>query len=280
MEAVAGQRGVVSLDVDFHFAFQTKLPQEAMHGGNVAVVLVLGWLVRLGFDQQLALEADAVLVLDHHLHEAPELLAFAREVGVEEGVVAFTAAPQHIVCATELLRRVHRAEYLGCCTREHLGVWVGGPARGVTRMAKEVGRAPQQLYAGALLVRAHHVDHRVEIAAVFAQRGTVGRSVGIVEGVVGYAELLEELERGLRLALGLHQRLGPVKPRTLEHTGAKHVGTRRAERVPIAHCQTQVLAHALAEQFAIGVVVAEGEGRLTLGTFVADAVDKIEDAHS
>jgi hypothetical protein len=51
--------------------------EEAVDGGAVVVVLVLGRLLRLGLDQQRALEADLVLVLDDQRQEAGELVGLA-----------------------------------------------------------------------------------------------------------------------------------------------------------------------------------------------------------
>ena len=67
LEAVAGERarGCASMLTLISFSSPCVL-QEAVHGGDVEVVLVLGRLARLGLDQDRALEADLVLVLDDH----------------------------------------------------------------------------------------------------------------------------------------------------------------------------------------------------------------------
>ena len=83
LEAVAGQRGVVVLDVDLDLLLQAVLAEEAVHGGGVEVVLVLGRLGRLGLDEDRALEADLVLVLDHHAEEPAGLVELLLDVGVE-----------------------------------------------------------------------------------------------------------------------------------------------------------------------------------------------------
>ena len=68
--------------------------QERVHGRDVAVVLVLGRLERLGLDEDRALEPDLVLVLDDHGQEAPVLVELARQIRVEQRVVALAPAPQ------------------------------------------------------------------------------------------------------------------------------------------------------------------------------------------
>ena len=78
LEAVAGEQRVVLLDVDLDLLLQAVRLEEAEHRGDVVVVLVLGGLGRLGLDQDGALEADLVLVLDDELQEAPELRQLAR----------------------------------------------------------------------------------------------------------------------------------------------------------------------------------------------------------
>ena len=75
MEAVAGQRRVVRLDVDPVLALEAVPDQEAVDRRGVVVVLVLGRLLRLGLEQQRALEADLVLVLGDEVQEAGELVA-------------------------------------------------------------------------------------------------------------------------------------------------------------------------------------------------------------
>ncbi len=48
---------------------QVVLAQEVEAGGGVAVVLVLGRLLRLGLDVELAGEADLLGVVDGHVQE-------------------------------------------------------------------------------------------------------------------------------------------------------------------------------------------------------------------
>ena len=83
LERVAGENGVVLLDVELDVFQQVVALQETVAGGDVKIVLVLGRLFRLGLDQDRSVETDLVLVLDHQRNEAAELVEFAPHVGVE-----------------------------------------------------------------------------------------------------------------------------------------------------------------------------------------------------
>ena len=51
LEGVAGEDGVVLLDVDLDLLLQAVALEEAVDGGDVVIVLVLGRLLRLRLDQ-------------------------------------------------------------------------------------------------------------------------------------------------------------------------------------------------------------------------------------
>ena len=54
LERVAGEGGVVGLDVELEMLVEAVGPQEGDAGGDIEIVLVLGGLLRLGLDQELA----------------------------------------------------------------------------------------------------------------------------------------------------------------------------------------------------------------------------------
>jgi hypothetical protein len=91
--------------------------------------LVLGRLLRLRLDQDRALEADLVLVLHHHVQEAAHLVQLVAHAGVEQGFVAFAAAPQHVVFAAQFQGGVHGFFHLQGAHGKNFGVGVGGRAR-------------------------------------------------------------------------------------------------------------------------------------------------------
>ena len=92
LEGVTGQEGVADLDIALHILFQAVFLQEAENGGDVVVILVLGRFLRLGLDQDLALEADLFSVIDDEVEEAGHLVLFLANLGIEQGFVTFTAA--------------------------------------------------------------------------------------------------------------------------------------------------------------------------------------------
>ena len=279
LEIKSGKRCVVDLDVDAYLVRQAVLLQEGEHGGDVAVVLVLGGLKGLGLDQDRALEADAVLVLHDHGEEATVVIELALEVGVEDGVISLAAAPEHVVLATQAVGRLQAKAHLGGGPGVDLGIGAGGGAAGVTRMAEEVGRAPEQLHAGRVHLLLHPVDDGLEVAVVLLRRGSRRHRIDVVEGEVGDAEPLEEVEGGLELLVRHFLRDPGGQPRTGQGATAEDVLARPVERVPVADRAPQPILHALAEDLAVLVVDPVGELVRRLRTLVADRLDAGKQSH-
>ncbi len=226
MEAVAGQGGVVDLEVHPVLGLQAVAREEAVDGRGVVVVLVLRRLLGLRLDEEQPLEADLVLVLGDEVEESGELGLLADEVGVEERLVALTPAPQDVVRPAQPLGGLEHDLDLGGRVSEHLGIRVRRRAGGVARMAEQVGRAPQEPDPGAGHVRLGRVDDRGEVGARLGERRALRRDVAIVEAVVGDAELLEELERRVELGPGGRHRVRPgLQPGPVERARAR---TRRS----------------------------------------------------
>ena len=178
-----------------------------------------------------------VLVLDDEVQEPGELVALAPEVRVEQRVVALAAAPQDVVLAAEALRDLEHVLDLRRGVGEHLGVGVGRGAALVARVGEQVGRAPQQLGAGPLLVAERVVGQRVEVGPELREARALGRDVAVVEAVVAATpSLLEELERDGHLRRGRRPsgRRPPLEPRPVQRPDAEHVHAGPGERVPEA----------------------------------------------
>ena len=199
LERVIGEHGVADLDIELDLLLEPEAAQEAGDRRDVEIVLVLGRLLRLRLDQQNALEADLVLVLDDHRQEAAELLLLAAKIGVEQGLVALAAAPQHVIGAAELVGRVDGVLHLRGGVGEHVRIGIGRGARHVARMAEQIGRAPQQLDAGRLHLLGEDVGHLGEVAAEFGEARAFRHDVLVVEGEEREAERREHVEGDVRL---------------------------------------------------------------------------------
>src|SRR5687768_7891864 len=98
--------------------------------------------------------------------------------------------------------------------------------------------------------------------------------IDIVEAEEGRTETFEEVESIVHLQV--RQLLGaelPWLPRATERTGTENVGARPGEAVPITDREPEMLFHRLAEDFALRIIVMEGEHIVGVGPLVADGVD-------
>ena len=159
---VAGEGGVVRLDVQLELVLQVVLAQEADHRLRVVVVLVLRGLARLRLDQQRERGADLLLVVRSHSHEATHVVQLLSGKAVEDALVALATAPEHVVLAAELLGDLHALLHLRGRIGEHVGIRVGGRAVHVDAVAEHVGGAPEELHARLLLLLEHVVGDDIQ----------------------------------------------------------------------------------------------------------------------
>src|ERR1700724_2160360 len=126
LEGVAGQGGVVDLDVGPDLLLEPEALEEGVEGGGVEIVLVLGGLAGLGLHQDRAFESAAVLVVDDEGEEPAQLLQLVLDVRIEEGLVALPAAPEDVVLPAELASGVHGLLDLRGRHGKDLRVRIGG----------------------------------------------------------------------------------------------------------------------------------------------------------
>ena len=273
LNAMPGQRRVVHLDVDADFVHQVVLLEKRVDGGHVEVILVLGGFVGLRLDQQGAFEADAMLVFDHELHEAPQLIAFALEIGIEEGLVALAPAPENVVGAVQPVGGVEGLCHLGRRARKYIRVGVGCGSGGVARVSKEVRGAPQQPDARFLHVAFEIVENRGEVGATLGERFALGRYIAVVKAEEGNPELGEEFEGHRHFFPGALHRVAGLHPRALKGSVAEDVVPGPGEGVPVADRGAQVVLHSAAEYDAVAIVKAKGEGVVGFGSLERDGID-------
>ena len=92
LEAVAGQRSVIGFKVHAYLLLEPVALQKAVDRRRIEVVLVRSRLLGLGFDQDLAVKADLVLVLDHQRKKPAHVVELLLHVGIQQGLVALAAA--------------------------------------------------------------------------------------------------------------------------------------------------------------------------------------------
>ena len=235
---------------------------------------MLGGFAGFGLDEEPALETLGAGVVAAEGEEAGEVFALALHVGVEEGEVAFAAAPEHVAFAAEGECGVDGALELAGGAGEDGELGVGASAVHVTRIAEEVGGAPEEFYAGGGLLLLQIGDDGGHAGLELGEGGAgFVNDVGVVEAIVGRAELGDELEGGVGLVLGAPDRIGGVEPGHGAGGRSEGVGAVAAEAVPVGDGVAEPLGKGAAHDDAGGVVMAEGERIGALRAFVGDGVD-------
>ena len=259
LHGVAGQRGVVGLNVELHVIFQTVGADEVQARGGIKVVLVLGRLLRLGLEEELAGEADLFRVIHGHVHELGEVIKLALHIGVEPALVAFAAAPENVVFTTQFLGNLEHLFHLTGGVGKDIGVAAGCGAVHETRVAEEIGGAPEQLDARAFLLLLENAHDSVEVVVALLQRGAFGRDVAIVKTVKGRAQFFEELNEHPRAVLGILYIVRARFPRAHCCAWAEWIIAHSAHGVPIGDAEAQVVLHGLALDYLVGVIMLEGQ---------------------
>ena len=95
-------------------------------------------------NQDRALEANLVLVFNDQRQHALGLFKLLADPGVEQGFIAFAAAPHDIVFTIQSLGHIHGVFDLGGGIGKNIGVRIGCSARHEAAIGKHVGGAPQQ----------------------------------------------------------------------------------------------------------------------------------------
>ena len=279
LHRVAGERGVVGLEVQFEVLQQAVFTEEVEAGGRVGIVLVGRGFARLGLDEELTLEADLLRVVDGEVQERGEVVELTLHVGVDEGGVAFAAAPEDVTFAAEGLGGLERVTDLAGAVGEHVGVGRGARALRIARVGEETGGAPEELLAGALLVGLELLGDAGEVGVRLGQGLAFRRDVAVVEAVEVDLALLEELEEDRDTAEGVVEGVGTVIPGHEGRAGAERIGKAVAHHVPVGRGEAHVVLHLLSADLLVRIVVLEGERVLGLRSFELDDRDIREVRH-
>ena len=100
-------------------------------------------------------------------------------------------------------------------------------------MRKQLGRAPEQLDPGALLLLLEQAHNRIQPLIGFAQSQPVRRHVPIMKGVIRCPQLFSELEKRRDPGLGEVQPAFTGIPGTHRSGATEHVAPKSTHGVPI-----------------------------------------------
>ncbi len=93
LECVAGQSGVVHLNVHLEVLVKPVRAKEAYDGLRIHIVLMLDRFHRLGFDEERSLEPFGTGIVTSSLKHLGEMVFLPLRPGVEKTCVAFAASP-------------------------------------------------------------------------------------------------------------------------------------------------------------------------------------------
>ena len=113
-----------------------------------------------------------------------EVLLLAFHVGVQQGHIPFTAAPEGIAFAAEFVRNFQCLFHLRGGKCENVGIAARTGSVHKARMGEEIGRAPKEFDAGSLLLFFQGFGDRVKVLVRLGQRLALGRDVAVMPGVV------------------------------------------------------------------------------------------------
>src|SRR5215468_10198372 len=144
LEVVTGKNGVVLLDVYLNLILQAVGLKHAVDRRYIEIVLMFGRLLRFGLDQDSTLETDLVFMFNNVVEEPAELVEFASKISVEQSLIPFASAPEHIVLAAKLMGDLQRILHLRGGVGEYLRIRVGRSAPHEAAIGEKVRSAPQE----------------------------------------------------------------------------------------------------------------------------------------
>ena len=139
------------------------------------------------------------------------MIELALHVGVEPTLVAFAAAPEHVVFAAQLFGDLQHFLHLTGSVSKDIGVAAGRRAVHETRVAEEIGCAPQQLDA-VRSCSSLSTDTTASRLSWLSCSVAPSGDVPIVETIEGRTEFFHELDEHASTVLRIgHIIIGRLK---------------------------------------------------------------------
>ena len=255
LEGMACKRCVVCLNVHLEVVHQAVGAQEVCAGCNVKIILMLGRLLGLGLNVKVSGKAVCTTVVTCHGQELAHVIQLQSNIGVDQRIIAFSAAPEYVTGSTQLDGSIDACLDLACCDGVNVCIGAGGSAGHKHFVAKHVGSHPQRLDTGCILLFEQIIGHDLQVCNALCKRCTLGSNVNVMEAIVLNAQLLHQIKRKVHLCL-MH--LNAALAKGLVHgVAAKHIRARSIAGVPPAQCKAQMLCHGLAADHAVLVIITE-----------------------
>ena len=150
LEGVTGEGRVIGFNIQLEILIESVLPQKAYRRRRVEIVLMRHGLLRLGFDIEIALKADASAVLHGHAHKRRYVFLLKFNIGVQQSLVALSSAPEHIAPAAELDGNIERFFYLRSGKTIDIDIVGATCAVHKSRIAEHIRSSPKALYVRAV----------------------------------------------------------------------------------------------------------------------------------
>ncbi len=260
LESVAGESGMVHLDVHLEVFVEIVGLEESDHGLRVDVILMLGGLHGLRLNEESALEPVGACIVTGHCEHTGEVFFLALLVGVEKAHVSLATTPEHVVGATQCDGGVDGVLDLHGGTGHYVEVRVGGSSIHIAGVTEDVGRSPEILDAGLLHQSFEICRDFLHTLLVVFDVVEVADEVGVVEAEIFDTELLHDFKACVGLLFGHGHGVVADVPGEFLCACAELVAAFSAERVPPCHGEFQPFFHGFAEHDFLGVIVAVGEG--------------------
>ena len=143
----------------------------------------------------------------------------------------------------------------------------------VTRIGKQIRRAPEQLHARRFLQRLCVRDDLVQIAIRLGQRPALRRDVAVMKRIKRRLYFREKLKRRIHPRLRDGNRVLPLFPWPHNRARAERVGPDAAKRMPVGNRKPEMILQCPAVDDLGGIVMPECERIGARRAFVANRFD-------
>ena len=244
LEGVLCQCCVVCFDVQLEILVQAVLLQEANYSCRVEVILMLGGLLRLRFYIEVTGKADASCIIYCQVHQTSHVVQFQTHVGVQQGFITFTAAPENVALAAQLYCCVDCDLDLCSCIGKNICTGRSAGTMHITWMIKALCSTPQQLLSGFVLLLLTQVYDFSQLFICFAEGAILRRQISVMKAVVINAQLVHDLKCCFYLSLCPCSRICAA-PGLVRCATAEHIGTVTTHGVPPGQRKLQLFLHGL-----------------------------------